>query len=137
MKLKFKNTQKRKCGDVPEVIEKWLKFGKLKKDVETNPRKPNVWGVKNFLLQTPEGEDDRTTEMYIVKIKEAHKQHPYNRKLTLINTAMDKSFALRRSMVVEPKPVADILDLFPILSEPSEVRIAYLASYILIYPFSC
>ena len=51
-----------------------------------------MWGVKNFMPQLPEGEDERTQELYIQKIKYAFKQHPYNRKHTIINAAIEKNF---------------------------------------------
>lgn len=83
---------------------------------------PNVWGVKNFLPNAEEGEDERTISLHVEKMKEQFVNHPYKRKNSIIEIAMKKTFATRRNMIISgTKSVADIIDEFPMLGDGQQV----------------
>ena len=83
----------------------------------------NKWGVKNFLPGVPDGEDDRTQDMHRKRLLDQFSAHPFNRKLSIIKSGMDKTFSCRRADIVNlSKSVAEILDMYPILVDCHQVH---------------
>ena len=88
-------------------------------------RKPvtNIWGVPNFLPETPEGEDERTLEMHQSRLKEEFQKLPQRRKQSVIDSAMTKTFSKRRAeIIVLFKTVEDVCDDYPALKNAFEVK---------------
>ena len=124
----FKNTHKRKCGDVAECkaakVKASLKKNTQLKTPDNNAVMTNIWGVKNFNPILPVGEDERTLNIHKDRLLKQHNLIPYSRKQSVINTSMAKTFPLRRQHILElSKSVADIIDEYPILADPLQVSV--------------
>ena len=123
----FKNTRKRKCGDVAECKAAKQKAALIKKCKERNGAAStslmtNMWDVKNFNPGLPVGEDDRTVDIHKDRLKKQFQLLPYSRRQTVINTSMSKTFPVRRKDILElQKTVVEILDEYPILADPLQV----------------
>ena len=119
----FKNTRKRKCTHVQEVLT-----AKRKSDKKEVAEPSNLWGVKNVLPENVEGEDDRTVELHVQNMKAQYAAHPYRRKMSIVDTGMAKTLTIRRNMIVSGElSLADVIDEFPFLAEGQQVK-----SYLLI-----
>lgn len=108
------------------------KFSKQsKKDaankVEGAIRRSNVWGIRNHLPACAQGEDDRTMEMHRQTLFKQFNVHQYNRKLPVLNVAMEKTFSWWRIVIIEDEcSVAELFDKFPLLKEPRQVKSIHL-----------
>ena len=84
----------------------------------------NICGVKNFLPTIEKGEDERTIDIHIQKMKEQFALHPYKRKLTIVEIGMKKTFSKRREMITSGlRSVGDIIDDFPFLADGGQVKL--------------
>lgn len=122
----FKNTRKRKCGDVAEckAAKQKRQFMKLPKGNNTANMSiyTNIWGVKNFNPDIPVGEDDRTMEVYRQRLLKQFHLLPYSRKQSVVQLSMDKTFPARRKDILElRKSVTEIMDEYPILADPVQI----------------
>ena len=122
----FRNTRKHKCAELPEIIARKSKFARKRKSGSTADLAKidniNIWGVKNYLPPDTVGEDERTLELYRRTVVKQYSAHPYNRKDSVWQVALEKTFAWRRRMVVNDQcSVAELLDKFPLLKEPRQV----------------
>ncbi|XP_057300287.1 uncharacterized protein LOC130630716 isoform X2 [Hydractinia symbiolongicarpus] len=118
--------RKRKCGQLPEIILMKSKFSKQPKkdaahEIEGAIRSSNVWGVKNHLPACDPGEDDRTMEMHRRTLVKQYNVHHYNRKMSVLQVAMNKTFSWRRKLIIEDGCVAELFDKFPLLKEPRQI----------------
>ena len=73
-----------------------------------------MWGLKNYLSQRPEGEDDISIKRHQAAMRdELSKRKPDQNRL---DRFMDLTFADRREFIVKQSPlVADIKEVFPVL----------------------
>ncbi|XP_057295105.1 uncharacterized protein LOC130623620 isoform X2 [Hydractinia symbiolongicarpus] len=124
----FRNTRKRKCGQLPEIILMKSKFSKQPKkdaahEIKGAVRSSNVWGVKNHLPACDPGEDDepwRCIDEPRTLVKQ-YNVHHYNRKMSVLQVAMNKTFSWRRKLIIEDGcSVAELFDKFPLLKEPRQ-----------------
>ena len=117
----FKNTRQRHpiFSKLPQVREMKETYGRTKNS-QAGPK--NLWGCPTFDLSTPpDGEDERTLELYTIKLRKEFEAFPTNRNRETIELAMEKTKYDRRRMVKTAVPIATILEKYPILGEGVEV----------------
>ena len=118
----WKNMRQRNpvIANHPQVLAAKERFGRKKGVAKTAS---NRWGCPNFYLNAPEGEDERTTNMYKEKLIKEYEAFPTNRSVEAVDLYMSKTVHDRRRMVKEMCSVRSILSEYPILGEGDEVRL--------------
>ena len=116
----FKNIRQRNplIANHPQVQAMKEKHGK-KKGAENTAI--NRWGCPTFYMETPVGEDERTTDLYREKLLAEFEAFPTNRVKETVSLYMNKTLHDRRRMVKDMVPVARIIEQYPILGEGEEV----------------
>ena len=85
-------------------------------------QKTNIFGVENFLPEEPLGEDERTIALYKDRLVGEYRKLPHSRKASVIEMAMEKTFATRRKeILLQGKFVQELLDDYPALKDPLQV----------------
>ena len=70
LRTHFKNARGR-CKNIAEITEKQAAYGKRKYQEENCVVKKQhaLWGMKNFLPDYPEGEDERSMKLHVSRIQ--------------------------------------------------------------------
>ena len=102
-----------------------LKFGTRKEAVnalikETTPR--NIHGVKNFLPPPYPGLDESMIHFFIQRMKRQFSGE-MDRDMEDINNNMDRTWPVRRSLIVKipPSPIEEVLATYPLLCKPEHL----------------
>ena len=121
----YQNHRRRALKTHQQSIANAIKFGRKKSALPKN-----VHHVGNYFPgKMPEGEDERTISILVGKLKEQAQLHPLNQSVNTIRHGMKQTFHLRRSMILEKKSIADILNEFPILGQGNQVKYILRHSY--------
>lgn len=98
----FKNLRRRSSlKTCPVVISMKEKCGKSTSEPELplQTSQKNVWGVANFLPERMLGEDEKSIQSFVEKIKAQKNLTPGRRNNDLITMAMDRTFPERSLLI--------------------------------------
>ena len=123
----FKNKRSRNKENIPEIIQKRMKFGKKRNNEETaecpNPKRM-CWGMKNFLPDLEEGEDELTINRYKDDLKSQARYTEKRQNKELVKRLMSKTFPHRRRLIVmELIRLPDLVESYPFLSCQEQVQV--------------
>jgi hypothetical protein len=126
---KFRNSRKRTGKHHPEVVAKRINMGNQQTNAaEGRPPSSSVsknqWNIPNFLPERPEGEDDTSIDRHLDIIQLQHRLPPSKKDHSLLNQALDATFATRREDIISKGlSITDLRQKYPCLFEYEEVRI--------------
>ena len=106
------------------------KYGRKKGNATSSATAKDLWACPTFHITRPAGEDDRTRDLYIAKLRKEYGAFPTNRNSETIKQGMDITLYHRREMIKAGQSIKSILDIYPILGDGEEVREASKHHYI-------
>ena len=101
LRTHFKNARGR-CKNIAEITEKQAVYGKRKYQEENRvvKRQHALWGMKNFLPDYPEGEDERSMELHMSRIQKIQRLSREKQDKLQIKRLMEITFSHRRRLLV-------------------------------------
>ncbi|XP_071811273.1 sterile alpha motif domain-containing protein 3-like isoform X3 [Apostichopus japonicus] len=114
LQYKFQNFRKRVAFEIAAVQKKKLKVARKPKSAPESPAAPPQWGMKNYLPNRPETEDDASIDGHICWLQdEKRKRQPDFRG---VSQSMALTLADRRTWIIsspQTPSLADIKSKYP------------------------
>ena len=89
------------ASEIERTFQKYWRSSEQTTGEMVPAKKDPCWGVINFFLDLPEGEDEHTWNTYQMQVKEQNNLQNHKKDHDLINRPMRKTFPHREQLLIK------------------------------------